>query len=123
MHVYTDHKKCTTVSGRKEYSITENVPEIVNDIIKIIKVYPTAKIVTINKEIAYNLHKLLKEAGHNHTVDYYNSDKALGVKCDSRVMITVGSHINLQMPLTPSQKMQTIHTSCYINQYMQTHTK
>lgn len=90
MHVYTDHKKCTVASGRKEYSIIETLPEIVTDILKIIKVYHNVKIVTINKEIAHKLHKLLKESGHNYGVDYYNSDKSLGVKCDSRVMITVG---------------------------------
>lgn len=69
MHVYADHKKCTTVSGRKEYSITENLPEIVSDIIKIVKKFHFVKIVAINKELKYKIRKSLKEAGYQYEID------------------------------------------------------
>jgi len=49
------------------------------------------KIVATNLKTAKKFEKGLEKAGYHHEVDYYRSDKTIGVKSDSRVMILIGA--------------------------------
>lgn len=93
MHIYADHRKYKMRSGDSRYSLSDNIANIVDDIIKIRRSYHKVKIIAMNGKLAGELKNQLEKryAGvHPSEIDYYNSKFSIGVECDSRVIITVG---------------------------------
>jgi hypothetical protein len=111
MHIFADHRKLDIVSGRSKYSLHDNFSLVIDDILKIMNIYPRVKIVAINSHVAgmiqYELEhriertrlcehmtddeqKRYPETVNSYTVDYYKSKTSMGVSSDCRVMITVG---------------------------------
>jgi hypothetical protein len=85
MLILADHK---TYTNRGKYSFKMNMEEITNSIMKIKREFGEIKIFAMNAELAGNIRKaLILKKGE---VDYYNSERSMGVESDCRVMITVG---------------------------------
>lgn len=58
------------------------------------KKYPGITFVCMKKNVARWLHKRLDERGVNINTDYYRSDKMIGVACDARRCVCVGSPVS-----------------------------
>jgi hypothetical protein len=88
MLVLVDTKRLSNNTGN--YSVSARIKEIANQVIRAIEeLEQDCFIVAANKEQAYLLSNMLKKLNYDYPVNYYGSDKTIGVSQNARVCIAV----------------------------------